>query len=137
MLARVIGASLVAGAPALKDPPAGQGIAGTWDLVAVVQGGKEMPADGRRDEFAADGRWLVRGVLPDELAFTYAIDPKADPSVLRWRSGTDAKRGLCRVAGDTLTMAYFPLEDDLPRTFDSPNGSLLVVFTLKHAKARD
>src|SRR5262245_38275760 len=86
MNAIFLGAALVAGAPALKDPPKKDpGIVGEWLLESTMLGGKAgKGASALRYEFTADGQWIIRreGAAVKAVPRQYKVNEKANPATI-------------------------------------------------------
>ena len=142
----VVGLALAVGAPAAKDPPKKDaGIVGEWVGEKATAGGKErpVPAGGITFTFTADGKFIVREgkrEKPDEGS--YKADSTKDPAEIDImppadKPGRPTIKGIYKVDGDTLTLCFGRGDKDAadrPTKFESPEGSNVMVMTLKRAK---
>jgi uncharacterized protein (TIGR03067 family) len=140
----LIGLALAVGAPA-KDSPAkdGPGIVGEWVGEKAVAGGKELPVPkgGIAFTFTADGKLTVReGEREKADTGTYKADPKKDPAELDIVPPADKKeptvQGIYKVDGDTLTLCFARGKAGAarPTKFEAPEGSDVIMITLKRVK---
>src|SRR5215213_8758454 len=101
---------LVAGAPALKDPPAkGPAVIGRWEATAVISNGADIRQHkGLEYEFTADGRWLIYrdGRVLDGKGRSYTADPKANPAVIDLTEGDKPYPGVYAIEKDSLTVCF-------------------------------
>jgi|SoiMethySBSTD1v2_1073268.scaffolds.fasta_scaffold181022_2 uncharacterized protein (TIGR03067 family) len=138
MNALFLGLSLVAGAPALKDPPAKPpSVEGEWTVVSSVAGGQ---SDGVMEKNPIDkivitaDKWIVvRGGRPS-TGSDITLDPKQDPPHLDlgW-SGKTGTRGIYKLEGDSLIVCY-TLNGERPTKIESPPNSNVRMMTLKRLK---
>jgi uncharacterized protein (TIGR03067 family) len=140
--------SLSVGAPGAKDPPKTEAsIVGQWEGEKAVSGGKDkpVPAGGVTMTFTADGKVLVReGKREKAEEATYKVDATKDPAEIDILPPADKAargtvRGIFKIDGDTLTLCYArgKGEADRPTKFDSPEGSRVMLMTLKRTKKKD
>jgi uncharacterized protein (TIGR03067 family) len=123
--------------PAAKDAP----IVGEWVGEKAVAGGKEQPVPpgGITFTFAADGKLTVaEGKKERPDTGTYKTDPKKDPAEIDIIPPEDKKeptvQGIYKVDGDTLTLCFGRGKGGRPTKFEAPEGSDVIVITLKKAK---
>jgi uncharacterized protein (TIGR03067 family) len=148
MNATPLGLALVVAAPNLKEPPKkAPEIVGQWVLEKMNLGGKEA---GRAAiemvyEFTADGQWLIRreGVAMKSAPREVKYDAKASPPTIdviysqaaAGKGGPSRNMlGIYKVDGDSLTICFSGPDGERPTTFDSPDGSRVMMMTLKRAK---
>jgi len=140
----LIGMSLTVGAPAKDAPPKdGPAIVGEWVGEKAVVGGKEQPVPkgGISFTFTADGKMIVReGEREKADTGTYKADPKKDPAEVDIIPPEDKKeptvQGIYKVDGDTLTLCFARGKAGAarPSKFEAPEGSDVIVITLKRVK---
>jgi uncharacterized protein (TIGR03067 family) len=145
MNAIFLGAALVVGAPALKDPPKKDpGIVGEWALESTMLGGKAgKVASALRYEFTADGQWIIRreGAVVKTVPRQYKVDTKANPATIDityQKDGGAAQPpdmlGIYKIDGDTLTLCYTPGGGERPTTFEPAEGVRVAVMVLRRVK---
>ena len=141
----LVGLALVVGAPGAKDPPKKEvSIVGEWVGEKAVAGGKEkpVPEGGVTMTLTADGKFIVReGKREQAEQGTYKTDTKKDPAEIdimppSEKAGRGTIRGIFKIEGDTLTLCFTGGKDDgdRPAKFESPEGSQVMLMTLKRAK---
>ena len=140
----LIGLALAVGAPGPKEAPKKDAsIVGEWIGEKAVAGGKELPIPegGVGFTFTADGKLMVKeGPKPKPDAGTYKLEAKKDPAEIDLMPPADKKdpivQGIYKLDGDTLTLCFSRggPGQDRPKKFESPEGSNVVVITLKRAK---
>jgi uncharacterized protein (TIGR03067 family) len=140
----LIGLAVVVGAPKGKDLPKKEAtIVGEWIGEKAHAGGKELPVPegGITFTFAADGGLTVKeGNRQKPDAGSYKLDPKKDPPEIDLIPPTDKKEpllpGIYKLDGDTLTLCFSRggPGGERPKNFESPEGSQVIVMTLKRAK---
>jgi uncharacterized protein (TIGR03067 family) len=140
----LVGLALSLGAPAKDAPEKDKGIVGEWVGEKATAGGKDrpVPPGGINFTFTADGKFIVREgkrEKPDEG--TYKVDAKKNPAEIdilppAEKAGRGVVKGIYKVDGDTLTLCFARGKDDSerPTKFDSPEGSNVMLMTLKRAK---
>jgi uncharacterized protein (TIGR03067 family) len=135
----VISLAFGLGAPALKEAPkADPSPVGEWTIEAHVHGGQpdkslvQSPIE--KIVITAD-RWVVHRNGQPGPQTTLAFDPKAAPPRLdlNVEAAALAVRGIYKLDGDTLTIAY-TLKGDRPAKVESPPGSDVWMMTLKRIK---
>jgi len=90
----------------------------------------------------ADGKFIVReGKREQAEQGTYKTDTKKDPAEIdimppSEKAGRGTIRGIFKIEGDTLTLCVTGGKDDgdRPAKFESPEGSQVMLMTLKRAK---
>lgn len=126
-------------APAPKVPPRAEAgkIEGDWVVEKYVEGGKENPKRKGMHLSADEDEIAVREEAGATVSYT--LDPEADPPGIDLVAAAVARggyiRGIYKVDGDTLTLC-FPKggKGERPARFESPDGSEVVLMTLKRAK---
>lgn len=140
-----VGLALVLAAPGTKDAPKKDppSLVGEWVGEQAVAGGMTLPVPdgGIVFTFAADGTLSVReGNRSKPDAGSYKADPKKDPSEIDLMPPPDKKepmlQGIYKLDGDTLTLCFSRTGQgaERPKKFESPEGSELIVMTLKRVK---
>jgi uncharacterized protein (TIGR03067 family) len=124
-----------------KDPTAGK-----WTIESVTRDGKANPALKGAAREQADGKYTITpnaaattAKKPEPTTGTYAIDVTKTPMTIdmKPKGGTyDGKTllGIVKVDGDTLTIAFAEPGKDRPATFESKEGSGVVLAVHKKAK---
>jgi uncharacterized protein (TIGR03067 family) len=145
MLATLLALSL--GAPGIKEKadPAVD-IIGEWLIESSTYSGKiKSLADERVTyTFTKDGRRLIsrKGVVDQEFEYK-VVDAKADPPRVDLISPNSnpagqAFKAICRIEKDRLLLAQGRLTSaERPTSFESPNGSDVIVWVLKRVKPKD
>jgi uncharacterized protein (TIGR03067 family) len=135
MNALLVGLGLVAGAPALKDPPKGElPILGDWALVEWLQHGTKMTfGEGSGVEFLPGGRRLWRDGPGGADERQYKLYPKTSPAeidLIRTDSGPMPLVHPCifKVEGDRLLIAVGSPGGDRPTAFDAA-ATMLMTFS--------
>jgi uncharacterized protein (TIGR03067 family) len=140
----VLGVALAVAAPGVKDPPKKEvpTLVGEWVGETGVAGGKPKPPPaGTTMTFTADGKMVLaeRGHPERNKEGTYTADPKKTPGELDLvpvgpGPGKEEKlAGIYKIEGDTLTIC-FAMDGKRPTEFASPDGSAVMLITLKRAK---
>lgn len=139
----LIGIALTVGAPS-KDPPAkdAASIVGEWVGEKAVAGGKDrpVPEGGITFTFTADGKLSVKeGPRERADTGTYTTDPKKNPAEIDIIPPADKKdptiQGIYKLDGDTLTLCFGRgMGGGRPTKFESPEGSDVMLMTLKRVK---
>ncbi|HEX3152581.1 MAG TPA: TIGR03067 domain-containing protein [Gemmataceae bacterium] len=140
----LLGLALAVGAPAVKDKePAKPSIVGMWEGEKAVAGGKELPVPpgGISFTFEEDGKLHIREGKRDKMdTGSYKLDPKKDPAEIDLMPPADKKEpivsGIYKIDGDTMTLAFSRGAPGgaRPTKFESPEGSEVIVMTLKRVK---
>lgn len=140
----LVGLAIAVGAPAVKEPPAkAPSIVGQWTGEKAVAGGKELPvpAGGISFTFEEDGKLHIREGMRDKVdTGSYKLDAKKDPAEIDLMPPADKKEpvvsGIYKLDGDTLTFAFSRGAPGgaRPTKFESPEGSEVIVMTLKRVK---
>ena len=131
--------ALAVGAPAVKDPPKKDEptLVGRWVAESGIKGGRpdKNPTNATL-EFSADGK-VVLSENGRDLTGTYTTDLKKDPTeldlTLMAGGMSITMPGIFKIEKDTLTICVVPT-GDRPKKFESPEGSLNMLLTLKRAK---
>jgi uncharacterized protein (TIGR03067 family) len=143
MFTWVIASSLALGAPAAKDAPKKElpTIVGHWASEKVTVGGKDqdVPPNSIKFEFADDGTVVVRMGTDKPQSPTYKVTPKAVPPEIDLTPAAGVKRppslGIYKLDGDTLTICFDQEPGAArPKSFESREGSAVLVLTLKRVK---
>jgi uncharacterized protein (TIGR03067 family) len=129
----LLGLSLVVAAPALKDKPGSEGLAGQWVVEAYLFGG-EMVAPGVHIQFSPDGRATCSGGPPQAThEGTYTFDRKADPARIDVSFRRAAPMvGIFKCDGDALVICFG--DTARPAEFTSPAGTAVGLLTLRRTK---
>jgi len=134
----VAGLALLVAAPATKDPPKKDppSLVGVWIGETGIKGGKPSPPEEASMDFGKDGK-LVFKEKGRELPGTFTTDAKASPAQLDFTLGAGGQSisllRIYKIDGDTLTIC-FAFMGDRPTKFESPDGSMTMLITLKRAK---
>ena len=132
----------VAGAGA-QDAAGKKQIEGTWELVGVVRGGKERPADKEKTTvtFAAGTmtmRGATKGGSPKEKAVRYTLDVTKTPHWIDIDAEAAGRKekvlGLYEVKGDTLRLTLGRPDADRPASLESKEGDKTTVAQFKRVK---
>ena len=134
----LVGLALAVAAPGPKEAPKKDGptLVGDWVVETVVKGGRPAAEENSALTFTADGKAVLkeRGKTIDG---TYTSDPKKDPAELDLTLEAGGMRvtltGIFKFDKETLTvcMAFM---GDRPKAFESAEGAMTVLLTLKRAK---
>lgn len=134
----LVGLTLVFGAPGAKDPPKkdSPSLIGVWIGETGIKGGKPSPPDSVSMEFEKDGTLTFKEKIK-AITGSYKADAKASPAQLDLTLGAGGQMisflGIFKIEGDTLTIC-FTFMGDRPTKFESPDGSMTMLITLKRAK---
>lgn len=130
---------LAISAPAAKDPPKKDAptIVGLWIAESGIKGGKpDKNPTGATLEFTADGKVVLKEMGRD-ITGTYTTDAKKDPAELDMTLSaggmTITMPAIFKIDKDTLTLCLVP-EGDRPKKFESAEGSVTMLLTLKRSK---
>lgn len=131
--------ALTVAAPAAKDPPKKDvpSLVGKWTAESTIKGGRpdDNPSDATM-EFTADGNVVLKD-RGNGITGTYTTDPKKDPAeldlTLEGGGMSIHMPAIFKVEKDTLTVCLVFM-GDRPRKFESPEGSMTVLVTLKRSK---
>jgi uncharacterized protein (TIGR03067 family) len=142
----LIGLTLMAGAPAPKEPPKETpSIVGEWAASSVIVGGKGQAFPEREFEYTltADGKFVVRNGKEGGEG-KYVLDRKKDPPEIDIflngdKADSPTMQGIYKVEGDTLTLCVGPggKNKTRPKNFEAPAGSEFMVLTLERPKKKD
>jgi uncharacterized protein (TIGR03067 family) len=131
--------ALTVAAPAAKDPPKKDepALVGNWVAESAIKGGRpdRNPSDATM-EFTPDGKVVLKERGKD-ITGTYTTDPKKDPAeldlTLEGGGMSIHMPGVFKVEKDTLTLCLVFM-GERPKKFESPDGSMTLLLTLKRAK---
>ena len=136
MTALLCGLALVAGAPALKDPPKDEPpILGDWNLVEWLQRGTRMAyADGTGVEFQRGGKRLWRDGPGSTDERRYKLYPKTSPAQIDLirddGSGqTLVYPGIFKIEANKLILDLASPGGERPKEFDAARGAYFMTFT--------
>ena len=137
----LLGMALSVAAPGDKEAPKKEAptLVGEWDGEKAVRGGQErpIPDGGVTVTFTADGKMLFReGNKPTEEG-TYKADPKKSPGEIDISPPKEEGTliGIYKIDGDTLTICLSEKgSTDRPAKFESPDGTNVMLITLKRIK---
>jgi uncharacterized protein (TIGR03067 family) len=139
--ALVFGVVLALGAPGEKDAPKKDAptVVGEWDGEKAVRGGKERPVPdgGIKITFTADGKMLFKEGNKDEQTGSYKMDAKKIPGEIDISPPNEdgTLKGIFKIDGDTLTICLSGKDEtDRPTKFESPEGTNIMLVTLKRIK---
>jgi uncharacterized protein (TIGR03067 family) len=136
----MLGVVLTVGAPGEKDKKDGPAIVGEWSGEKAVRGGQEVavPDGGITVTFTADGKVkIVTGGKERDEHGTYTIDAKKSPAEIDLTPPKEEGKhlGIFKIDGDTLTVCLGDKGGtERPTKFESPDGSKIMLLTLKRAK---
>jgi uncharacterized protein (TIGR03067 family) len=137
----LVGLALTIGAPTVKDPPNkdAPSIVGEWIGETAISGGKQRPAPekGFVMKFSADGTLSLKDDGRDRPDVPYKLDAKKTPAEIDIvpPKGEETMIGIYKIEGDTLTICLTGGKDAArPTKFESPEGAMTVLITLKRAK---
>jgi uncharacterized protein (TIGR03067 family) len=134
----VLALAVVVAAPATKDPPKKEppSLVGVWIGETGIKGGKPSPPEDASMEFSKDGT-LVFKEKGKEIPGSYKLDAKASPAQLDLTLSAGGQNislpGIYKIDADTLTICC-TFMGDRPTKFESPEGSMTLLITLKRAK---
>ena len=131
--------ALTVAAPGAKDPPKKDAptLVGVWVAESAIKGGKpdKNPSDATL-EFTADGKVVLKEKAKD-ITGTYTTALKKDPAELDMTlegGGMSVNMpGIFKIEKDTLTLCLVFM-GERPTRFESPEGSMTLLLTLKRAK---
>jgi uncharacterized protein (TIGR03067 family) len=131
------------GAPTIKESPS---IVGEWVVEKALVGGKDNVIATKGETvrvtfaFTKEGKVLVTEGSKKPDPADYKVDPKYSPAVIDVSPPTPEKgtgvglmRGIYHIDGDTLTICL-SRGGTRPTKFESPDGSDLMLITMKRAK---
>lgn len=137
----LIGVVLAVAAPGDKEAPKKEApsVVGEWDSEKAVQGGMErpLPDGGIKITFTTDGKFLFKKGNNDEQTGSYKVDATKSPGEIDITPpNEDAPHiGIFKSDGDTLTICLADKgSTDRPTKFESPDGTKIMLITLKRAK---
>ena len=149
----ILGVAVGLSAPNLKDSTKKDtAIVGEWVPESMTMGGKMnlKPPAGMRYEFTADGQWISRreGAAAKGVPRDYKLDPKANPPTIDVAPIATAPAGVAvaaaqpmlgiyKLEGDTLTICFGVNGEERPKTFESPEGSRVMMMVLKRVKKKE
>ena len=147
--AAVVGLIAAVAAPVARadDKPAkfdAEKVAGTYTLTAGVKDGKKHDAKDLKDLTLVVAKDTIELKSPDgTFKFGYKIDATKTPAAIDLEildgpvgKGSKAK-GIVALDGDTLKIAYHPMDGDRPKDFECKEGSGCFGFTAKKAAKKD
>ncbi len=108
---------------------------GKWEVVSVVQGGKEGKVPKMCVISFDGGNLTCTPKMGDFSEFSFAIDASKTPKALDLKSKGDALVGIYELKGDQLNLCFFDGEPDTknrPKEFASTERTTLMV--LKRVK---
>lgn len=122
--------SFVLGAPAGKEKAEPAKVDGEWIVEKYVSGGRENEKRKGMHFTFADGKVHVKE--EGAAGIDYTADAKKNPATIDLAAGKENIPGIYKVEGDTLTIC-FPKggKGERPTKFESPEGTDIVVMTLK------
>ena len=139
--AALLGVVLAVGAPG--DKAAGKkeapSVVGEWDGEKAVRGGMErpIPDGGVKVTFTADGKMIFKEGNKDAEEGTYKVDARKNPPEIDLSPPKEdgTLLGIYKLDGDTLTICLADKSStDRPNKFESPEGTNLMLVTLKRVK---
>jgi hypothetical protein len=163
----LVGMSLVAAAPALKDKANPADLYGEWEFESTADSGKPGPAEPTlyRYRFNPDGTYQVfRGVKESPRRRPSKIQPKPDPAAVDFKEvgaprrfqldatagppaldfnarpadrGSPLVKAICRIEGDRLTICSAFPGTARPTAFAGPPGSDVYLFHLRRVKPKN
>jgi len=140
MYSVMIGLALVVAAPAKKEEPKKDAptLVGEWYPESAVRGGKlDNPPPGTSITFTADGKCLLKEGKREKVEEgTYKFDAKKDPAEIDIsppNAGGQAVSGIYKFEKDTLILCIV-MGGERPKKFEAPDGSEVMLITLKKVK---
>src|SRR5262245_34376051 len=137
----LLAAVLAVGAPGDKEAPKkdAPSIVGEWEGEKLVRGGQErpIPDGGVKITFTKDGKLLFKEGNKDEETGSYKVDAKKSPAEIEVvpPKETETHIGIFKIEGDTLTICLADKNSaDRPTKFESPDGTNIMLVTLKRVK---
>jgi uncharacterized protein (TIGR03067 family) len=136
----LFGVALAVAAPGDKEAPKKETptLVGEWDGEKAVRGGKErpVPAGGITVTFKADGKMLFKEGNNSAEDGSYKADAKKEPAEIDISPpGEGTLVGIYKLDGDTLTICLSEKgSTDRPTKFESPEGTNVMLITLKRIK---
>jgi uncharacterized protein (TIGR03067 family) len=137
----LLGVVLAVGAPGDKEAPKKESpsIVGEWDGEKLVRGGQErpIPDGGVKITFTKDGKLVVKEGNKDAEEGTYKVDAKKNPAEIEVTPPKEdgTRIGIFKIDGDTLTICLADKDStDRPTKFESPEGTNIMLITLKRVK---
>ena len=137
----LFGVVLSVAAPGDKEAPKKEAptIVGEWDGEKAVRGGQErpVPEGGIKITFSADGKLVVKEGNKDAHEGTYKVDAKKNPAEIEVTPPKEdgTRIGIYKIDGDTLTICLADKDStDRPTKFESPDGTNVMLMTLKRVK---
>ena len=123
-----------------KDTDKGvKALQGKWTVVAGEEGGKKQTDAQLKDSWVEFSGTRVRVHSPrEELSMTYTARPDHKPAHIDFTvtAGPDkgkTSKGIYRLEGDTLKIAYAAPEKERPKHFATAEGSHQSMWVLKRA----
>jgi uncharacterized protein (TIGR03067 family) len=114
---------------------------GSYKFVSGVRDGKKVDEKNFKElALTVDKKEMVLKSPDGEFKFGYKIDASKSPvaidlEILDGPVGKGAKsKGIVSLDGDTLKIAYHPMEGDRPKDFDGKDGNFS--FTVKKAEPK-
>ena len=137
----LFGVVLAVAAPGDKEAPKKEvpTLVGEWDGEKAVRGGKErpVPEGGVTVTFKEDGKMLFKEGNKAEEEGTYKSDAKKTPGEIDISPPKEEGTliGIYKIEGDTLTICLSDKgSTDRPSKFESPEGTNIMLITLKRIK---
>jgi len=133
----ILGVVVGVSAPGLKDPPKKETtIVGEWSIEnATIDGKPEKSHPSIRYEFTKEGQLTIRRDDAPTEAFSYKIDPTADPPTISLGEKPNAlSRGIFKVDGDKMLWCVSFDTKKRPNAFEAPAGSRQMLVVLKRVK---
>ena len=137
----LFGVVLAVGAPGDKEAPkkGPPSIVGEWDGEKAVRGGQErpIPDGGVKATFTADGKLIFKEGNKDPEEGSYKVDAKKDPAEIDLTPPREDGTliGIYKIDGDTLTICLSEKGSaDRPTKFESPDGTNIMLVTMKRVK---
>jgi uncharacterized protein (TIGR03067 family) len=135
------GVALALTAPGDKDAAKKEApsIVGEWDGEKAVRGGQEKPVPdgGVKVTFTAEGKLIIKEGTKDANESTYKVDAKKTPAEIELTPPKEdgTRLGIYKIDGDTLTICLADKDStDRPTKFESPDGTNIMLITLKRVK---
>ncbi len=136
--------ALTLGAPGPKDDPKKDppSVVGEWVAEKGIVGGndKGIPPGGVTFEFTADGHVRIHEGSKQPDPADYKVDPKKSPAEIDIVPPAGQKEppmlGIYKVEGDQLTICVAH-GGKRPTKFESPEGSDVMLLTLKRVKKKE
>jgi len=110
---------------------------GTWEVISLVEGGKEMPDQKGQTTITFLGKGKLRVKVKDQTSEgTYKLDPSRSPKWVEMSKDGDTFLGIYELKGDTLRLCFATgAGKERPTRFESrTDGPATTFAVLKRVK---